>query len=153
MNIHMARRRRGLATVVTSAIMMTAVCIMGSTGVVWSQTSLNSQQLEMTSTVNDYVNRINEFMVFEYVYCDSDPCDSIVVVLTNVGDVTLDVSEIKINDKDSEFTKTTKISKGQIKSDKSISVVIDDPAFSSYDILDVIVKTTRDNIIQTTIST
>lgn len=153
MNMHMVRRRRGLATVVTSAIMMTAVCIMGSTGVVWSQTSLNSQQLEMTNTVNDYVNKINEFMVFEYVYCDSDPCDSIVVVLTNVGDVALDVSEIKVNDKDSGFTKTMKISKGQIKSDKSISVVIDDPVFSSYDTLDVVVKTTRDNIIQTTIST
>lgn len=153
MNWKQARNRRALATVITSAIMMASVSTLGGAGVVWSQSSLNSQQMEMSDTVNDYVNKISESLVFEYVYCDSDPCNSIVVVLTNVGDVGLDVSEIKITDKNSSFTKTTLLSKGQMQSDKSISVVIDDPAFSSYALLDVVVKTTRGNIIQTQMST
>ncbi|MFB5624721.1 MAG: hypothetical protein ACE5RP_07410 [Nitrosopumilus sp.] len=55
-----ARKRRALATVITSAIMMTAVTVMGGAGVVWSQTSLNSQQIEMNDTVDDYLNKINE---------------------------------------------------------------------------------------------
>lgn len=153
MDLKQARKRRALATVITSAIMMTAVCTLGSAGVVWSQSSLNSQQVEMSNTVNDYVNKINEYMVFEYVYCDSDPCDSIIVVLTNVGDIGFDVSEIQITDKNSGFTNTTLISKGFVMSDKSIAVVIDDPDFQSYDVLDIVVKTSRGNISQTQIHT
>lgn len=153
MNLKQARKRRALATVITSAIMMTAVTIMGSAGVVWSQTSLTSQQTEMSDTVNDYLNKINESMMFEYVYCNSDPCDVIIVVLTNVGDVGVDVSEIKFYDKISGFSKTHSMSKAQIMSDGSISVVINDSSFQYYDVLDVSAHTTRGNIIQTQIHT
>ncbi len=153
MNLKQARCRRALATVVTSAIMMAAVSTLGGAGVVWSQSSLNSQQMEMTDTVSNYVNKINESFVFEYVYCDADPCDSIVVVLTNVGDIGFNISEINITDKISGFSKTTLISKGSVMSDKSIAIVIDDPSFQSYDVLDVVAKTNRGNLLQTQIHT
>jgi hypothetical protein len=153
MNLKQARKRRALATVITSAIMMSAVTIMGGAGVVWSQTSLNSQQVEMTDTVNDYVNKINESMMFEYVYCNTDPCDSIIVVITNVGDLGVDVSKITISDKQSGFQKVQSLTKGQIMSDGSISVVINDLGFQLYDVLDVSATTVRGNIIQTQMST
>ncbi|HSG84033.1 MAG TPA: hypothetical protein VLA08_05700 [Nitrosopumilus sp.] len=153
MNLKQARKRRALATVITSAIMMTAVTILGGAGVVWSQTSLNTQQLEMTDTVNDYVNKINESMMFEYVYCNTDPCDSIIVVITNVGDLGVDVSKITISDKQSGFQKVQSLSKGQIMPDGSISVVIDDLAFQLYDVLDVSATTVRGNLIQTQMHT
>ncbi|MFB5617990.1 MAG: hypothetical protein ACE5RE_00165 [Candidatus Nitrosomaritimum aestuariumsis] len=153
MNLKQARRRRALATVITSAIMMTAVTILGGAGVVWSQTSMNTQQLEMTDTVNDYVNKINESMMFEYVYCNTDPCDSIIVVITNVGDLGVDVSKITISDKQSGFQKVQSLSKGQIMPDGSISVVIDDLAFQLYDVLDVSATTVRGNLIQTQMHT
>ncbi len=153
MNLKHARRRRALATVITSAIMMTAVTILGGAGVVWSQTSLNTQQVEMTETVNDYVNKINESMMFEYVYCNTDPCDSIIVVITNVGDLGVDVSKITISDKQSGFQKVQSLSKGQIMPDGSISVVIDDLAFQLYDVLDVSATTVRGNLIQTQMHT
>ena len=153
MNLKQARKRRALATVITSAIMMTAVTVLGGAGVVWSQTSLNTQQVEMIDTVNDYLNKINESMMFEYVYCDSDPCDSIVVVITNVGDLGVDVSKITISDKQSGFQKVQTLSKGQIMSDGSISVVIDDLGFQLYDVLDVSATTARGNIIQTQMHT
>jgi len=153
MNLKQTRKRRALATVITSAIMMTAVTVLGGAGVVWSQTSLNTQQVEMTDTVNDYLNKINESMMFEYVYCDSDPCDSIIVVITNVGDMGLDVSKITISDKQSGFQKVQTLSKGQIMSDGSISVVIDDLGFQLYDVLDVSATTVRGNIIQTQMHT
>jgi len=148
-----ARKRRGLATVITSAIMMSAVAIMGSSGVVWSQTSLNSQQVEMANSVDSYINKLNESLVYEYVYCNDDPCGTINVVLTNVGKIGLDVSKISISDKTSGFTKIHPVSSGVIMPDNSIAVSITDPSFSSYIVLDVIAETVRGNIIQTQIST
>ena len=147
------RKRRGLATVITSAIMMSAVCILGSTGVVWSQTSLNSQQVEMANSVDGYINKLNESIVYEYVYCNDDPCGTINVVLTNVGEIGLDVSKISISDKISGFSKIHTVSSGMMMPDNSIAVSITDPSFSSYSVLDVMVETVRGNIIQTQIST
>ena len=147
------RKRRGLTTVITSAIMMSAVVILGSAGVVWSQTSLNSQQVEMANSVGDYINKLNESMVYEYVYCSDDPCGTIIVVLTNVGDVGFDVTKISISDKISGFNKIHPVSSGIIMPEKSIAISINDPSFSSYSILDVMTETSRGNIIQTQIST
>jgi hypothetical protein len=147
------RKRRGLATVVTSAIMMSAVVILGSTGVVWSQTSLNSQQAEMTNSVDGYINKLSESMVYEYVYCSDEPCGTIIVVLTNVGEIGLDVTKISISDKISGFSKIHPVSSGMIMPDNSIAVSINDPSFSSYSVLDVMVETSRGNIIQTQITT
>ena len=153
MNWGKTRKRRGLATVITSAIMMSAVCMMGSAGVVWSQTSLNSQQIEMANSVDNYSNKLSESMVYEYVYCNNDPCETIVVVLTNVGHIGLDVSEISISDKTTGFNKIQPISNGEIMPDGSIVIPISDPSFSSHSILDVMTITSRGNIIQTQIST
>ena len=148
-----ARKRRGLATVITSAIMMSAVCILGSTGVVWSQTSLNTQQAEFTNSVDSYLNKINETMMYEQVYCSDVTCGTIIVVLTNVGQVGIDVSQISISDKISGFNKIHPVSSGIIMPEKSIAISINDPSFSSYSILDVMAETSRGNIIQTQIST
>jgi len=147
------RKRRGLATVITSAIMMSAVALLGSAGVVWSQTSLNAQQVEFTNSVDNYLNKINETMMYEQVYCSDVTCGTIIVVLTNVGQVGVDVSQISISDKISGFNKIHPVSSGTIMPDNSIAVSINDPSFSSYSVLDIMVETVRGNIIQTQIST
>ena len=153
MNQRHACKRRGLATIITSAIMMSAVCILGSAGVVWSQTSLTTQQIEMTNTVNDYSNKLNESLNFEYVYCNDEPCETIIVVITNNGKIGLEVSEVRISDKISGFGKTHPITNGEIMPDQSIVIPINDSSFSSYSVLDVTGQTSRGNIIQTQIST
>ncbi len=153
MNFLTARKRRGIATVVTTAIMMSAVCVLGSAGIVWSQSSLTAQQVEMSKTVDDYTNKLNESMVFEYVYCNDSPCETIVVIITNTGRIGLDVSQITITDKTSGFSKIHSVSNGEIMSDGSIAIPINDPSFSSYSVLDVIAETSRGNILQTQIST
>ena len=153
MNLKQPRQRRGLATIITSAIMMSAVVMMGSAGVVWSQTSLAVQQADMANTASNYINKLNESLVFEYVYCASDPCDQINVVLTNVGHVGLDVSELTISEKMSGFSKIQSVTNGQITPQNSIEITVNDAGFSSYDVLDVMVKTNRGNIIQTQTNT
>jgi len=151
MKIRQARQRRALATIVTSAIMMSAVTMMGSAGVVWSQSSLNEKQADMTDTAVDYMNKLNESLVFEYVYCTSDPCEQINVILTNVGHVGLEVSKVTIST--SGFTKIHPVLNGQIMPDHSIAIPINDAGFSSYNILNVMVETNRGNIIQTQTNT
>ena len=64
MNILQARQRRALATIITSAIMMSSVALMGSAGVVWSQSSLTAKQVDMTDTAVNYMNKLNESLVF-----------------------------------------------------------------------------------------
>jgi len=151
MRIKQARQRRALATIITSAIMMSAVTMMGSAGVVWSQSSLIEKQTDMTYTATDYMNKLNESLVFEYVYCSSDPCEQINVVLTNVGHVGLEVSKVTIST--SGFSKIHPVSNGQIMPDHSIAIPINDVSFSSYQILNVMVETNRGNIIQTQTNT
>ncbi len=153
MNLKQARRRRGLATIITSAIMMSAVCMLGSAGVVWSQTTLTAQQVEMADSVNNYSNKLSESLVFEYVYCNDEPCETIVVVMTNVGEIGLDISEISISDKTTGFNKIQSISSGGIIPQSSIAIPINESSFSSHSVLDVMTTTSRGNIIQTQIST
>lgn len=152
MNLKHARRR-GLATVITSAIMMSAVTLMGSAGIVWSQSSLSGQQADMTNTVSNYISKLNESLIVEYVYCTSDPCNQINVVLTNVGHAGLEVNEITITEKTSGFSKIQPVINGQIMPEQSMKITINDPSFSSYSVLDVVVKTNRGNIIMTQTNT
>jgi len=153
MKILQHRQRRGLATIVTSAIMMSTVCILGSTGVVWSQSTLTTQQVEMTNVVIDYSNKLNESLNFEYVYCNDNPCETIIVIITNNGKIGLDVSEISISNKNSGFNKIQPVTNGSIMPDQSLVIPINDPSFSSHNVLDVTSTTYRGNIIQTKIST
>ncbi|MBS3922208.1 MAG: hypothetical protein KGZ37_03560 [Nitrosarchaeum sp.] len=153
MKLKQSKHRRGLATIITSAIMMSAVCMMGSAGVVWSQSSLATQQADMTNTASNYMNKLKESMVFEYVYCTSDPCNQMNVVITNIGDVGLDIDEITVSEKMSGFNKIQLVNNGQIMPNDSLKIAIDDASFSSYGVLDVMAKTSRGSIIQTQTST
>ncbi len=153
MKILKPRQRRGLAAAVSGAILLTAVSLMGTMGIAWSQTTLNEKQADMTTEVNNYVNKIKESIVFEYVYCSTSPCDTIDVVLTNVGDIGIDITEITISDSVSGFSKVIPITHDVILTDKSFSISINDVYFYSYPFLDVQVTTSRDNIIQTQINT
>lgn len=132
--------------------MMSAVCVLGSAGVVWSQSTLTTQQVEMTNVVNDYSNKLNESLNFEYVYCNDNPCETIIVIITNNGRVGLNVSEISVSDKNSGFNKIHPVLNGSIMPDQSLVIPINDPSFSSYSVLDVTSTTSRGNIIQTQIS-
>jgi len=153
MNLRHSRQRRGLATVITSAIMMAAVCMLGSAGIVWSQSSLSVHQAEMTNTASDYLSKLNESLVFEYVYCTSEPCTEINLVMTNVGHVGVDIAEITISENTVGFAKTYQILDGEIMPDNSIKITLENNDFSSYDILDVTVKTNRNNVVSTQINT
>jgi len=51
-----AKRRRGIATVVTSAIILSAVSIMGAMMLSWSNTSMAEQRMEIEEVFSTQMN-------------------------------------------------------------------------------------------------
>ncbi len=60
MNLPSRLDKRGLSTVVTSAILLAAVAIMGAMIVSWSDMKLSNQQMALSVTFSDSINKINE---------------------------------------------------------------------------------------------
>lgn len=105
------KNRRGLSTVVSSAIIMSAVSIMGVMLVAWSNTSLFTQQVEMENSFNDKMNKLNESLLVENIWFGTSP--SVVnVTLNNYSTIGLNVTEIWI--KNSTDTLIFSISDGGI---------------------------------------
>ena len=89
------KKRKGLSTVVTSAILMSAVSIMGVMLVAWSNTSLFTQQIEMESSFNAKMNKLNEELLIENVWFGTSP-NIVNITLNNHGTIGLNVTEIKL---------------------------------------------------------
>lgn len=87
--------RRGLSTVVTGAILLSAVAIMGIMIVAWANTNLTQHQIELEETLSNNYNRINEKILIEHVWFNSIG-PAINVTMNNIGTVGLNVTEIKI---------------------------------------------------------
>jgi len=90
-----AKRKRAIATVVSTAILLSAVSIMGVMLVAWSNTSLYTKQVELESSFNDKINKLNEDLLVEHIWFGTNP--SIVnVTVNNVGTIGFNVTEIRI---------------------------------------------------------
>lgn len=91
--------RRGLATVVTSAILLSATSIMGVMLLGWSQTSFSAQQQEMEDTYNTQINKINEDLVFDNVWFSATcPGNCVNITMSNVGILGLNVTQMRFDD-------------------------------------------------------
>ncbi len=90
-----AKKRRGLATVVTTAILIAAVSIMGVMLVGWSNTNLITQQTNLESSFNDKMNKLNEDLLVENIWFGTSP-NIVNVTLNNVGSVGFNVTNIYI---------------------------------------------------------
>lgn len=91
--------RRALANVVTSAIILSAVSIMGVAMLGWSNSSLTTQKQQMEETFSTQTNKINEDLVFDNVwFSNTCPGKCVNVTMTNVGSLGLNVTEMKFID-------------------------------------------------------
>jgi hypothetical protein len=87
--------RRGLSTIIATTILLSAISIMGVSLVVWSNTSLLSQQIQMENSFNDKINKLNEDILIENIWFGTGP-NIVNVTLNNVGIVGVNVTAIKI---------------------------------------------------------
>ena len=103
-------KHRGLSTVVTTAIMLTAVAVIGTGVVVWSNSNLRTFETNLVSSASDNTNKINENPRIENIVLVKDfpapTINSVNVTVSNVGTVGLNVTQIVLSDPSKSTTKT-----------------------------------------------
>ena len=97
---HHFRNRRGIAQVVTSAIILASVSIMGVMMLGWSQTNIATQQQEMDDVFNTQMNKINEDLIFENIWF-ATPAGEMTenhlnVTVANIGVLGLNITSIQV---------------------------------------------------------
>ncbi len=93
-------KRRALATVVSTGILLSAVAIMGSMLTAWSNSIFTNEQNEMNAVYAEGGNKLNEFLVIEHVWFgnETNPQNKFInLTMTNVGNVGLNVTKISLN--------------------------------------------------------
>jgi archaellum component FlaF (FlaF/FlaG flagellin family) len=68
---------------------------MGASLVIWSNTTLTAQQLEIENSFNEKMNKLNEDVVIENIWFGTSP-NIVNVTLSNVGYIGVNVTAIKI---------------------------------------------------------
>lgn len=97
------KTRRGLSSIVTSALLLTAVAVIGTSLVGWSNSNLKGFEMSLVNTSANMTNQINENLSIEnIVFCVN--CKGtfaknnvINVTLTNTGTVPLRITQIQVN--------------------------------------------------------
>lgn len=93
---HYLIHRRALANVVTSAIILSAVSIMGVMMLAWSNTSLAIQKQEIEEVFSTQTNKINEDLIFDNIWFSTNcPGNCVNITMSNVGTIGLNVTEMK----------------------------------------------------------
>ena len=141
-------RKRALSTIVTTAIILSAVAIMGSLVVGWANMKLGAQEQALSLTFTESINRLNEDFVIENVWYDYI-LNNVNVTVTNVGILALNVTEIKFTDpSDYSDLETMKITDGRILVQDYFSRNVTYSGLTSGDAFNVVVTSERGNIIQ-----
>jgi len=102
-------KRRALATVVSTGILLSAVAIMGSMLTAWSNSIFATEQHELNTVYAEGVNKLNEFLVIEHVWFgnETNPQNKFInLTMSNVGNVGLNVTKITL---DNSIDKTNKL--------------------------------------------
>ncbi len=145
--------RRALASIVTSAILLSSIAVLGVGLVGWSNSNLLSHQKDLENTFSKNINKLNEHVTFEKIWFGgTSPNKFVNVTLTNTGTVGLNVTQIKfINPEDSEEILSISETNGGIEISNSYSSEID-YEWTSGTAFDFIVTTNRDTLFRTQVS-
>jgi archaellum component FlaF (FlaF/FlaG flagellin family) len=90
-------KRRALATVVSTGILLSAVAVMGSMMTAWSNSIFANEQNELNEVYSEGVNKLNEFLVIEHVWFGNNPNKFINLTMSNAGNVGLNVTKITLD--------------------------------------------------------
>ncbi len=140
--------KRALSTVVTSAILLSAIAVMGTMVVTWANMKLSSQEEALLFTFSNNINKLNEDFIVENVWYDY-VLNNVNVTITNVGIIGLNVTEIKfIDSSGSGDLVILPITDGGILVQKSFNTNVTYSGLTSGDTFNVVVTSERGNIIQ-----
>ena len=139
--------KRALSTVVTSAILLSAVAIMGTMVVTWANMKLSGQEEALLFSFSNSINKLNEDFIVESVWYDY-VLNNVNVTITNVGIIGLNVTEIKFTDFSSGDLVTLSITDGGTLVQESFNTNVTYSGLASGDTFNVVVTSERGNIIQ-----
>jgi len=88
--------RRGISSIITTVIMLSAVSVMGTTSVYWSQSNLHTREQATGSLYSNIINQIKESLVLEHFWYDT-PNQNLNLVLKNNGQDGLHIIQIEID--------------------------------------------------------
>lgn len=122
------KSRRGIATVVTSAILLTTVALMGSGVVAWANSNLFVHEQNLQSSYSSNINKINEYLTVENVWFGTDatknpPQQFVNITMNNPGTVGLNVTQIQL--KTSTSNVIQQFTNQQVFPKSSISIQFD----------------------------
>ena len=141
--------RRGIATVISSAILLTAVSMMGSGVVVWSNGNLSIHEQNLSSDVSSDINKMNEYLTVEHVWFGTDATKPpgqqqfVNITMNNPSTIGLNVTQIQL--KTSTTALTQQFTHQQVLPKNSISVQFQYQSMSNVPI-DVYMTTSRGSI-------
>jgi len=149
-NLFNSSNRRGLASIVTSGIILSAVSIMGVMMLGWSQTSISEQKREMNDVFNTQMNKINEDLIYENIWFATPSGlmtkNHLNVTVSNIGRLGLNVTSIQVTNvtgtNNTGFT--YHYTNGGITTSASLSFNATYP-WQSTDELDLVLFTARGN--------
>lgn len=144
------KSRRGIATIITSAILLTAVAIMGSGVVVWSNSNLSGHENAIQSTYSTNVNKINEYLTVENVWFGNNPSKFVNITMNNPSSIGLNVTQIQLITSAGTFTQ--QFTHQQVFSKNSASVQFSYP-YTSKTPVNIYITTGRSSIFTTQVLT
>lgn len=145
--------RRALASIVTSAILLSSIAMLGVGLVGWSNANLLSHQKNLETTFSKNINKLNEHITFEKIWFGgTNPNKFVSITITNTGNIGLNVTEIRFVDSDdlTELFSSTIYDGGLAISESYTSEINYD--WTSGSVFDILVNTNRDTLFRTQVS-
>jgi archaellum component FlaF (FlaF/FlaG flagellin family) len=139
-----AKKRRALSSVVTGALLLSAVSVMGITIITWANSNLQTHQAELDQVFADNHNKINERIIVEHIWFGTSG-PSINITMSNTGTLGLNVTEIKVQNIDTgQYSTFLKTDAGIMRgNDMSFNETI---TWISDDLYEISITTNRGNI-------
>ena len=145
----MTRRmyKRALSTIVTGAILLSAVAIMGSMVVTWAALTFSQNEEALQVSFANNINKLNEDITIESVWFDDVPDPNIVnITLSNIGTIGLNITEIDFIEPDgTHLISTVHISDGGVRVSQVYSVNVTYNDWTVDKPFNVFLTTDRDN--------
>ncbi|QUC65455.1 hypothetical protein NsoK4_04210 [Nitrosopumilus sp. K4] len=148
-------KRRGLSNIVTAAILLSAVALMGTGLVSWSQSNLTERQANLNTSFQNNINKLKESVILEYVWFSSSPKFTNMTI-TNIGTNSLNIVDVEFRNPDTQQTLHEEtISDGQLSPSESYSYQTSDNVFdhTPYSSFTAVITTERGSIISTQVTT
>ncbi len=94
---HSKYSRAGIASIVSSAILLVSVLLLGTSAVLWQNSNLSSQQADLINSYSTKINKIKESLSIEKIWFGTVPQKFINITMTNQGSLGINVTQVQFS--------------------------------------------------------